>query len=72
MAAFLLAQLEEAQAITADRMASWNHYHDAPQGLVGKGLLRRPCVPQHCQHNAHMYHVALEPGIGRERVLDAL
>jgi dTDP-4-amino-4,6-dideoxygalactose transaminase len=72
MAAFLLAQLEEAQAITADRMASWNHYHNALQRLEAKGLVRRPNVPLHCQHNAHMYFVILAPQIDRQRVLDAL
>jgi dTDP-4-amino-4,6-dideoxygalactose transaminase len=72
MAAFLLAQLEEAQAITVDRLASWSDYHGALQGLEAKGLLRRPTVPQHCQHNAHMYYVLLDQDIDRERVLNEL
>ncbi|NIE74423.1 dTDP-4-amino-4,6-dideoxygalactose transaminase [Pantoea sp. Ap-967] len=72
IAAFLWAQLEEAQAITDNRLATWNAYHAALAGLERQGLLRRPIVPEHCQHNAHMYYVLLAPGIDRQAVLEAL
>ena len=72
IAAFLWAQLEEAQAITEDRMASWNRYHEALAPLEARGLLRRPVVPEACQHNAHMYYVLLTPEIDRQAVLSSL
>ncbi|MDR2308808.1 MAG: dTDP-4-amino-4,6-dideoxygalactose transaminase [Paucimonas sp.] len=72
IAAFLWAQLQEAQAITEQRLASWNHYHDTLAGLEAQGLLRRPIVPADCEHNAHMYYVLLAPGIDRQAVLKAL
>lgn len=72
IAAFLCAQFEEAQAITDDRLASWNYYHAALAPLETSGLLRRPVVPTDCQHNAHMYYVLLAPGIDRQTVLASL
>lgn len=71
-AAFLWAQLEEAQAITDRRMAIWDRYHALLEPLEAGGLLRRPVIPAECQHNAHMYCVLLAPGIDRQAVLNAL
>lgn len=71
-AAFLWAQLEEAQAITDRRMAIWDRYHALLEPLEAGGLLRRPVIPAECQHNAHMYYVLLAPGIDRQAVLNAL
>ncbi|WP_428825255.1 dTDP-4-amino-4,6-dideoxygalactose transaminase [Azonexus sp. IMCC34842] len=72
IAAFLWAQLEEAERITNDRLASWARYHEMLKPLEAKGFLRRPIVPEGCQHNAHMYQVLLAPEINRQRVLDEL
>lgn len=57
VAAFLYAQLEKADEITQKRIDIWNIYHEALEGLEQKGDLRRPVIPQECQHNAHMYYV---------------
>lgn len=72
IAAFLWAQLEEAQAITAQRMTSWQHYHAALASLEAKGVLRRPVIPEGCGHNAHMYYVLLAPEVDRQKVLSEL
>ena len=56
-AAFLWAQLEQAPEITARRIAVWEAYHAAFEELENEGRLRRPIVPDHCSHNAHMYYV---------------
>lgn len=72
IAAFLWAQLEEARAITDKRLAIWGHYHAALAGLEQDGVLRRPIIPEHCEHNAHMYYVLLAPGIDRQFVLAEL
>jgi dTDP-4-amino-4,6-dideoxygalactose transaminase len=69
IAAFLWAQLEEATAITLQRMALWDRYHAALQRLESRGTLRRPVIPEGCQHNAHMYYVLLGEGIDRQAVL---
>jgi dTDP-4-amino-4,6-dideoxygalactose transaminase len=70
IAAFLAAQLEEADRITAQRLASWDRYHTLLEPFESKGILRRPIVPKDCQHNAHMYYVLLAPEINRQHVLD--
>ena len=69
IAAFLWAQLEEAQSITNQRLAIWLRYHELLAPFEQKGLLRRPIVPADCQHNAHMYYVLLAPEIDRQKVL---
>lgn len=71
IAAFLWAQLEEADRITQKRLASWQRYHDLLEPLEAKGILRRPIVPDDCEHNAHMYYVLLAPEIDRQKMLDA-
>jgi dTDP-4-amino-4,6-dideoxygalactose transaminase len=40
-------------------MTLWNRYHDAFAALEMEGRLRRPIVPAHCRHNAHMYYLLL-------------
>jgi dTDP-4-amino-4,6-dideoxygalactose transaminase len=71
-AAFLWAQLEQAEHITDARMTSWRRYHELLAPLEKQGLLRRPTVPGHCQHNGHLYYVVLAPEIDRQRVLEEL
>ena len=71
-AAFLLAQLEEAERITNDRLAIWEFYHYLLEPLEQQGVLRRPIVPDDCQHNAHMYYVLLSPEIDRQMVINEL
>src|ERR1700736_886765 len=71
-AAFLMAQLEEAQRITSGRLASWQCYHELLGPLEQQGLFRRPIVPPDCQHNGHMYYILLAPEIDRQAVLDEL
>jgi len=70
IAAFLWAQLEEADPITSQRLASWQRYHDLMEPLESEGILRRPIIPEYCQHNAHMYYVLLAQDINRDRVLE--
>ncbi len=71
-AAFLWAQLEEADRITAERLSIWDRYHRLIAPLEAEGSLRRPIIPADCHHNAHMYYVLLDANINRDRVLAAL
>jgi dTDP-4-amino-4,6-dideoxygalactose transaminase len=70
IAAFLLAQMEEAEQITKCRLQIWDSYHKALELLEREVMLRRPIIPEHCGHNAHMYYVLLAPEIDRRKVLD--
>ncbi len=59
IAAFLAAQLDEAGRIYARRMALWDRYHAWAEPHERHGVLRRPVIPEHCTHNAHMYYLLL-------------
>jgi dTDP-4-amino-4,6-dideoxygalactose transaminase len=72
IAAFLWAQLEEAQRITRERLAIWQRYHEMLAPLEQHGLLRRPIVPAECEHNGHLYYILLSPESDRQIVLDQL
>lgn len=54
-AAYLWAQLEQADSIQNDRLASWNYYHEHLQVLEEKGFITRPVIPDYATNNAHMY-----------------
>ena len=56
-AAYLWAQLEMADAINNDRLASWNAYRTAFDDLEAKGLVELPVIPEGCVHNAHMFYL---------------
>jgi dTDP-4-amino-4,6-dideoxygalactose transaminase len=72
IAAFLWAQMEEADAITRRRLAMWGTYHQWFAEAERAGKLRRPVVPGHCVHNAHMYYVLLPDLQRRTAVIDKL
>ena len=59
IAAFLAAQLDQADQIHARRMAIWDRYHAWAEPHERQGILRRPIIPAHCTHNAHMYYLLL-------------
>jgi len=69
IAAFLLAQLEQAEVLTKKRLDIWNIYHDMLESAEHSGLLRRPIVPRECIHNAHMYYILLPEGADRNNLL---
>jgi dTDP-4-amino-4,6-dideoxygalactose transaminase len=71
-AAFLWAQLQEAESITQRRLRIWERYHEALAPLERAGRLRRPIVPAHVRHNAHMYYLLLGDGPARDAALTAL
>jgi dTDP-4-amino-4,6-dideoxygalactose transaminase len=56
-AAYLYAQLEMAIEINQNRMASWNSYYENLKLLADKGLIELPYIPEHCEHNAHMFYL---------------
>jgi dTDP-4-amino-4,6-dideoxygalactose transaminase len=69
IAAFLCAQLEEAVQIAELRRTLWNYYHKLIEPLEVAGFLRRPVIPDTCEHNAHMYYVLLNSPKDRDRAL---
>lgn len=72
IAAFLWAQMEEAENITAQRLALWDRYHAALAPLQAAGKLIRPTLPADCRHNAHMYYILLDSLEQRTHVIAQL
>ncbi|GAB3781005.1 dTDP-4-amino-4,6-dideoxygalactose transaminase [Dyella agri] len=72
IAAFLAAQLEEADHITSRRLAIWDRYHAWAAPLEAAGLLRRPVIPAECTHNAHMYFLLLHGLEARTHFIEAM
>lgn len=57
-AAYLWAQLLDADKINQNRMDTWNAYYNAFSQIEDKVTL--PTVPQNCIHNAHMFYLKLK------------
>lgn len=56
-AAYLWAQLQNAEEITSNRMAAWNQYYQELKDLSDSGKIELPCIPKECKHNAHMFYI---------------
>ena len=56
-AAYLWAQLEVADQINDNRLATWNAYHDAFKKYEDEGKIVLPTIPEGCVHNAHMFYI---------------
>jgi dTDP-4-amino-4,6-dideoxygalactose transaminase len=72
LAAFLWAQMEEAEVITRRRMALWETYHRWLASSERAGRVRRPVIPKDRWHNAHMYYLLLPDLETRSRFIEAL
>jgi len=57
IAAFLWAQMEDADNITSRRLLLWKEYYAAFHQLDFDGHIRRPIIPHDCKHNGHMFFV---------------
>lgn len=56
-AAYLWAQLEEAEMINNNRLETWNTYWKAFLSLEERGIIELPTIPEGCVHNAHMFYI---------------
>ena len=56
-AAYLWAELEQADKINENRLATWNYYNENLKILENEGYIQRPHIPEECKHNAHMYYI---------------
>lgn len=71
-AAYLLAQLENAELINEDRMRSWKLYRELLTPLASSGRITLPTVPPGCEHNAHMFYIKAADLDERTRLLRCL
>ena len=72
IAAFLWAQMQEADSITSQRLKIWQVYHAAFEKLEQSKRIRRPFIPVDCNHNAHMYFLLLDDLADRTAFINAM
>lgn len=68
-AAYLWAELEEADKVNENRLASWNHYYEGLSELSEQGKIGLPVVPEGCEHNAHMFYIKAKDLEERTRLI---
>ena len=68
-AAYLYAQLEQADKIDEHRMAIWNLYNERLAPLEEAGYIERPFVPDYAKHNAHMFYMKVKDLSVRSRLI---
>ncbi len=71
-AAFLWAQLQEADKINNDRLAAWDRYYKGFEQLEQEGFVTRPFIPEECKHNAHMFYLKAEDLETRTKLISFL
>lgn len=69
VAAFLFAQLEQAEEIKRQRLHLWSKYYVAFSQAEAAGWCRRPVIPAGCVHNAHIFHLLLPTAEVRSRFI---
>lgn len=72
LAAVLSAQLERYDEIMEKRLKIWNTYHEQLKPLEDAGKLYRPIIPEHIEHNGHMYNIVLPSDGIRTRLVEKL
>lgn len=72
LAAVLSAQMDRFDEIMAKRVAVWETYHEQLKPLEAAEKLRRSIVPEHIQHNGHMYNIVLPSDAIRTKLVEDL
>ena len=71
-AAYLMAQLDQADAINNARLARWEQYDRLLSPLAAEGRIELPVIPKDCVHNAHMFYIKTRDLEERQALIQAL
>lgn len=71
-AAYLYAQLEQAEKINKNRLASWELYYKELKLLADREIIELPYIPDECSHNAHMFYIKTKDKIERDSLIEYL
>lgn len=72
IAAFLYAQLQQADHLLEQRLRIWQAYHNAFAELETLGLVRRPRPQEGGTHNGHIYYLLANSARERDALLTTL
>lgn len=71
-AAYLWAQLEQIEKICKNRLSIWSKYYENLKSLAETGDIELPFIPEHCEHNAHMFYFKAKDLEERTRLISFL
>jgi dTDP-4-amino-4,6-dideoxygalactose transaminase len=71
-AAFLYPQLLKLEDITSRRLNLWRLYYDQLKPLAARGYFELPRIPEHAQHNAHIFYLLLKSKALRNQLIQYL
>jgi dTDP-4-amino-4,6-dideoxygalactose transaminase len=69
---YLYAQLLTAETINNRRLWIWNKYHQELECLEVDRIIKRPLVPECCNHNGHMYYFKLSSQEVRTHFIESM
>ena len=69
-AAYLYAQLEQAEKINHVRLARWQQYYEALTPLREAGKIELPFIPENCTQNGHMFYIKCKDLEERTRFIE--
>ena len=69
MAAFLFAQLEEAQSITNKRLKIWHEFNEFFSLVNSEKQFSIPVIPNQCETNGHLYYLLMNNKAERENFI---
>ena len=69
LAAFLFAQLEQADDIQSKRRTIWERYHDELANWADEQRVRLPVIPADCDQAYHMYYLLLPNLEARQKLI---
>lgn len=71
-AAYLFAQLEEAEKINLNRKDNWYRYYNKLKNLESQGFIELQQIPDGCDHNAHIFYIKCENILIRDKLIKYL
>jgi len=72
LAAFLYAQLKQAQETTDNRLKIYKQYEEGFNLLSEQYGVRLPSIPEYCEHNAHIFYLMLPSNKLRDDLISHL
>jgi dTDP-4-amino-4,6-dideoxygalactose transaminase len=72
LAAFLFAQLEKHEQITATRKRIWTYYYEHLYEWACVNDVQLPHVPAHCSQSYHMFHLIMPSLEARQALIEKL
>jgi dTDP-4-amino-4,6-dideoxygalactose transaminase len=70
VAAFLFAQLQDADHITEKRLKIWNQFNEFFSGNQGINFFSIPVTPENCKGNGHIYYLVMDDKAAREHFIN--